>query len=111
MPNMTIVFEISSSKIPKSGIFGSKFRYFFIFHEILQQNKFEGADFKYDNIVFKFRPKSTQIRHFLSQILAFLFFGKTLLIDKFEGVDFKYDNSFFKILAQKYSNKASLVPN
>ena len=31
--------------------------------------------------------------------------------NKFEGANFKYDNSFFKILAQKYPDKAILVPN
>ena len=39
------------------------------------------------------------------------FFAKILQIDKFEGADFRYDNSFLKILAQKYQNKAFLVPN
>ena len=34
-----------------------------------------------------------------------------LIFDKFEGANFKYDNSFFKILAQKYPDKAILVPN
>ena len=27
------------------------------------------------------------------------------------GADFKYDNNFFKIIAQKYLNKAFLVPD
>ena len=40
-----------------------------------------------------------------------MFLYKILQLDKLEGADFKYDNSFFKILAQKYQNKAFLVPN
>ena len=32
------------------------------------------ADFKYYNIVFKFQPKITEIRHFGFQIWTFLFF-------------------------------------
>ena len=40
----------------------------FIFHEILQLDKFEGADFKYDSVIFKLQPKNTRIRDFWSQI-------------------------------------------
>ena len=69
------------------------------------------ADFKYDNIVFKFQPENTQIRHFWLQIYAFLFFREVLQLDKVEVADFKYDNSIFKILAQKYPNEAFLIPN
>ena len=50
--------------------------------------------------------KSTQVRHFWSQIQAFLFSHEILQTDKFEGADFKYHNGIFKILAQKYPNKA-----
>ena len=31
-------------------------------------DKFEGADFKYDNIYLKSKPKNIQIRYFYSQI-------------------------------------------
>ena len=99
--------------------FWSQIQAFLFFREILQSHKFEGADFKYHNIVFKFQPKITQIRCFWSQIQAFLFFPEILQIDNFEGADFKYDNSFFKnscpkisnIFGQKYPNKVLLVPN
>ena len=37
--------------------FWSQIQAFLYFCEILQSDKFEGADFKYDNIVFKFQPK------------------------------------------------------
>ena len=82
-----------------------------VFRKILQFHKFEDAYFKYDNSLFKFLPKNTQIRHFWSQIWAFFVLRKILQLDKFEGADFKYDNSFFKILALKYPNKTFLVPN
>ena len=36
---------------------------------------------------------------------------QTLQQDKLEDVDFKYENIFFQIPAQKYPNKAFLVPN
>ena len=94
---MTIYVSTSSPKIPKSGIFGTKFKDFyfctklwnktnyrtlisnmriifsnsipkiqksdkeilvFVLHETLQQDKFEGADFKYDNGISKFLPKT-----------------------------------------------------
>ena len=35
---------------------------------MLQLDKTNGDDFKYDNIVFIFYPKNTQITHFGSQI-------------------------------------------
>ena len=34
---------------------------FLFFHKILHLNAFDGADFKHDNSIFKFRPKNTQI--------------------------------------------------
>ena len=74
-------------------------------------DKFEGADFKYDNSFLKFQPKNTQIRHFWSQIQAFSLFHDILQLDKLKGADFKSHNSFFKILAQKYQNMAFLVKN
>ena len=55
-----------------------------------------GTDFKFDNIVFKFQLKNTQIRHFWSQIKGILFLHQTLQQDKFEEAGFKCDNSIFK---------------
>ena len=55
---MTIDFQSSIPKIPKSGTFGSKFKHFFC--EILQRDKFEGADFKYDNSFLKFQPENNE---------------------------------------------------
>ena len=62
---------------------------FWVFHEILQIDKFEGVDFKYDNSFSKileqkypnkkaFLVKNTQLRHFWSQIQRFLFLYKIL---------------------------------
>ena len=63
-------------------------------HKTLHYNKFEGADFKYDNSFFKWQSKNNQIRHILVQILfIFSLQRKTLHLGKFEG-NFKYDNSF-----------------
>ena len=76
--NVTILFLNSTSKRHNSGIFVPQFGYFYFFGKILQIDKFEGADFKYDNRFFKilaqkypikaFWVKNTQIRHFWSQI-------------------------------------------
>ena len=91
---MTILFSNSSPEILKLDIFGPKFRGFFPW--ILQIDKLEGADFKYDNSFSKhlaqkypnkeylvqntqirhFLVKNTQIRHFWSQIWTFLFLRK-----------------------------------
>ena len=87
---MAIFFSNSSPKIPESHIFGPEFR------QNLQLDKFEGANFKYDNSFFKYQPKSTQIRHFWSEIQGFLFLHQTLQQDKFEDVDLKHDNNIFK---------------
>ena len=62
----------------------------------MQLDKFEGADFKCDNIVFKFQAKNTQIRHFWSQILEFSLVQEILKLDKSEEVNFKYDNIVFE---------------
>ena len=76
--NMTILFTNPSPKLQKSGIFVPKFRHFCFFSEILQIDKFERADLKYDNSVLKFLAqkypnkeflvKNTQIRDFWSEI-------------------------------------------
>ena len=90
-------FFSSSQKIPKE--FLALNLGIFLFHKILQLDKFDGADFKYNTIVFKFQPKNIQIRLFWSQILTiFIFaanFRQTLKQEKFKNADFKYANIFF----------------
>ena len=56
--------------------FWSQLQAFLFFHEVFQLDKFEVADFKYDNIIFKFQPKKTKMRHFGPQIQALLFFSQ-----------------------------------
>ena len=75
MSNMTIAFLKVQPKNTQIRHFWSQIQAFLFFREILQLDKFEGADFKYDNIVFKFQPKNTKMRHIWSQIQAFLFFS------------------------------------
>ena len=102
---MIIVFSNSRSTILKSTKLKhswSQIQAFLFLHEILILGKLEDADFKYDNIFFKFHSKNTQIRHFWSQIQKFLFFLKSLQLDKFEGADFKYDNLHFPKFGPKF---------
>ena len=68
--------------------FSSQILAFLLSREILQIDKFEGADFKYDDTFFQifaqkhqnkaFLVKNTQIRHFWSQIQATFFLYKIL---------------------------------
>ena len=51
---------------------------YFFFLKILQLDKFEGAAFKYDNVVLKVQPKTFEIKHIWSQIKLFLFFHEIL---------------------------------
>ena len=88
--------------VPNLGILFSR--------KILQLNIFDGANFKHDNIIFKFQHKNTQISHFWSQIQTFLFFREIFQLGKFKGADFKYNNSVFKF-QPKNPNKAFLVAN
>ena len=119
--NMTLVFLNFFPKNTQINHFWSQIQAFLFFRKILKLEKFEDAAFKYDNIVFKFQPKTTQIKHFWFHIQAlfvrfifcvfFFFFLAKFSIRQIWGVDFQCKISFFKILAQKYPNKAFLVPN
>ena len=60
---MTILISISSSKIRKSGFFVSNL-HIFVFSEILQTEKFEDADFKYDNSFLKIFPQEYKNKTF-----------------------------------------------
>ena len=96
--NMTIVFLNYCPKVPKQDIFGPKFRHFHFFHEILQIDQFEGADFKYKNIIFKFQPKDTRTGIFGLKFKDFYFWTKLCnKTKKFKDADFKYENIFFKL--------------
>ena len=53
--NIALVFTNSRPKILKSGIFGPKFKDFKNL-KTLQSCKFEGVDFKYDNVFFQKHP-------------------------------------------------------
>ena len=62
---MTRMFSNSSPKISNSGIFVHKV---ILIRKILQLNKFEGFDFKYDNIISNFQLENTQIMYLWAQL-------------------------------------------
>ena len=63
----------------------------------LNFDKFEGADFKFNNSFLKFQPKNTQRRHFWSLgFFIFKFALKISQLDQLGGVDLKYCNIIFK---------------
>ena len=53
--------------MPQKDIFGLKFR---------QLGKLGDANFKYDNVVFMFQPKNTEISHYCFHILRIFIFPK-----------------------------------
>ena len=85
------------------------------FCKILQLEKFQGADFKYDISIFKilgqkypnkaFLVSNTKKRHCWWQIEAFLFFRETLQFDKFEDGDIRYKNIIFKFQSKNIQIK------
>ena len=112
--NMTIVFfKVLAQKYQNKAFlvknseirhFWSQIQEFWLFREILQIDKFEGADFKYHNS-FKILAHKYQISHFWSEIQAFSLFHDILQLDKFKSCDFKYDIKHF--LSFKIDNKGN----
>ena len=64
---MKIFFKNFSVKIPNKAFLVSNLDIVVFFRKILQIDKFEGADFKYDSFS-KFYLKNTQIKYFWSQV-------------------------------------------
>ena len=95
--NMTIAFfKILAQKCPSNVFFVPNLDIFVCLFvcfcgEILQLDKFEDADFKYDNSFWKFQAKNSQIGIFGTKFRPFCFFPKILQLHKFEGADFKQD--------------------
>ena len=64
---MTIAFEDSTQKYPNKAFLVPNLG-IFVFHEILQIHKFEGADFKCDDSFSKILAQKYQKWHFWSQM-------------------------------------------
>ena len=76
--------------------FWSQIKTFVFFCERLLLNKFEGADFKYDNSFLKILAQKSPNKAFSVPNLGILLFHEILQLDKFEDDDFEYDNNLFK---------------
>ena len=121
---MTVLFSNSSPKNPNQAFLVPNLE-ILIFDENLKLNRFEGADFKYDNIGFKRQRKNTQIRQFWSQILALFFLHKIFAIRhlgififlenfgmrQIRGCWFQIWQYYYQLPAPKYPNQALLVSN
>ena len=87
----------------------SQIQAFLFFHKIVQLDKIEGTDFKYDKI--KFQPKNIQVNHIVIQIKVFLFLHEIMQLDEFKSTDFNYDNSIFKFQTRTPQIKHFWSPN
>ena len=74
--NMTIVFLKFLPKNTQGRHFLSQIQAFSLFQDILQLDKFEGADFKFDNIFFQIPAQKYPNHTFLVQNLDFFFLRK-----------------------------------
>ena len=61
--NLRVLISNMTKFYPKNiqiRLFWSQIQALLSFAKVLQLDKFEGPDFKYDNVVFKFQPKNTK---------------------------------------------------
>ena len=82
---MVKVSSSSSSKIPKYGIFGPKFRNFLFFRKMFQLDKFEVANFKYDNRFLKILALKYPYKGFLVPNLGIFIFSQNFAIRQIQG--------------------------
>ena len=68
---IVFLFQIVPQKYPNKA-FLSQVQALSLFRKILLLEKLEDADFKYDNIFFKFQSKNSQMRNFWSKTQEFL---------------------------------------
>ena len=111
---MTILFENTSPKIRKEGVFGCRFRHYCFFREILQIVKCEVAHFKYGNSFFQSLAQKYPNNAFLVPnllIFVFLFFLQNFAVRPSRGCWFQIGEQFYQILTQKYQNEVFLVLN
>ena len=94
------IWQYSWKFVPKKNtqirhIWSKLYVLLFLF-KVLEFDKSEGVDFKYENSYLKFYQKNIQTTHFC--VFSVLYFCKILQFDKFDGAVFKYDNTLLKIL-------------
>ena len=79
------------------------------FREILQLDKIEGADFKYDNIIFNFSSKMPKSGFFGPKFKDFIF-SPNFATPQIWGLWFQIWQ-YFQISAPNYGNLVFLAPN
>ena len=105
-----MLFKILRQKYPNTALLVTNLD-IFLFQSILSLDKLEGgdftydnivsnlgtfvesADFRYNNVVFKFQPKTTQMRCFSSKILNTAFLSAKLGVFVFPQKFFNYTKS------------------
>ena len=98
-------------KISQIRHFWAQIELCLIFRKILQLDKFEEVDSKYDNSFLKFQSQNRHLRNFLSKFRSFCFFTKFFAIRQNWECWFQTWQAFFKLVAQKHPNKTFFVPN
>ena len=94
---MTIVFLKFQLKNTQIRNFLSQIQAFLFFREILQLEKFEGADFKYENSFFRnSSPKILTFSHNFQFLLGLLYFAREIFDIMYEGLLHGYYSLPFK---------------
>ena len=111
---MSIVFSNSTPKIPKPGIFGSKFKDSYAF---IKLNNKKNSRVLTSNMKKVFRnccPKYTNKAFWVRRLRIFIFSYETLLFHSSEEIDFSYENlapnitrCFVKKLSETFSKPSS----
>ena len=76
-------------------------------HQFLKLDKFEGADFKYQNF-FQIPVQKYPSKAFLVISLRIFIFARNFAFRKFEGIDLKQDNGFFKFQPKFFVGNVSI---
>ena len=84
---MTIVFKVVAQKQPNKAFSVPKFAFFF--RKILQLEKFDGDDLKFDNSFFKVLAQKYPNQAFLVPNLGIFVFSQNFAIRQIRGCLFK----------------------
>ena len=82
-----------------------------LFHNILQLEKLNGADFKYEFFFSKILAQKYLNKAFLVRNLGIFVFSQNFASRKIRGCWYQIWQNCFQISAQKYINQAFFVPN
>ena len=104
---MTILFLNSSPKIPKSSIFGPKFKDFYFCTKLCNKTN---SRIQISNMTKVFSSSTLKIckSGIFSPRFKDFILHQTLHLETFESVDFKYGNGFFKLMSKNTQIKQFL---